>query len=89
MPMSEEKRNRIVGAVTVNAVLLIVIIIAVIIYQIVEISVLSKRRAALLDEYNQTLQQLEDSEDWLDEYYLKQDEIMYILALQNGYKPAG
>jgi predicted PurR-regulated permease PerM len=85
--MSEEKRNRIIGAITVNAVLLIVIIFAVIIYQIVEISILSAKRKELLNEYAKTMQELQESEDWLDQFNLKQDEVMYILAIQNGYKP--
>jgi predicted PurR-regulated permease PerM len=85
--MSEQKRNRIIGAITVNAVLLIVIIFAVIIYQIVEISILSAKRKELLNEYAKTMQELQESEDWLDQFNLKQDEVMYILAIQNGYKP--
>jgi predicted PurR-regulated permease PerM len=85
--VNEEKRNRIIAAVTVNAVLLIVIILAVIIYQIVEISILSARRKELLQEYAKTMQELEESEDWLDQFNLKQDEVMYILAIQNGYTP--
>jgi cell division protein FtsI/penicillin-binding protein 2 len=83
--MKTEKRNRIIAAVTVNAVLLIVIFVAVLIYQIVEISILSARKKALTEEYNNVMQELEDSEDWLDEFNLNQEGIMYILALQNGY----
>jgi cell division protein FtsI/penicillin-binding protein 2 len=83
--MKNEKRNRIIAAVTVNAVLLIVIFVAVLIYQIVEISILSARKKALTDEYNSVVEELEQSEDWLDEFNLNQEGIMYILALQNGY----
>jgi predicted PurR-regulated permease PerM len=85
--VNEEKRNRIIAAITINAVLLIVIIFAVIIYQIVEISVLSAKRKALLEEYAATMQELEESEDWLEQFNLKQDEVMYILAIRNGYTP--
>lgn len=42
--MKEEKRDRVVAAITVNAVLLVFILLAVIIAQIVQISVLSRRK---------------------------------------------
>lgn len=48
--MSEEKRNKIVAAFTVNAILLIFIILAVLIAQIVEISVLKRRKAEAFAE---------------------------------------
>ena len=44
---NEEKRKRIIAAFTVSGVILIVILFAVVIYQIVEISVLSERRSKL------------------------------------------
>ena len=70
--MEEEKRNKIVAAVTINAIILIFIIVAVIIYQIVTISVLNKRKRELWAEYYRLEQKLADAEDILDR--LKYDE---------------
>ena len=70
--MGEEKRNKVVAAVVVNAVLLVFIIVAVLIAQIVQISVLKRRKAALLDEYYRLEQQLEESQDML--YRLETEE---------------
>ncbi|MDE7075704.1 MAG: hypothetical protein K2O62_00085 [Clostridia bacterium] len=64
--MGEEKRNKVIAAVVVNAVLLVFIIVAVLIAQIVQISVLKRRKAELLDEYYSLVQQLEESQDMLD-----------------------
>ncbi|MDE7162701.1 MAG: hypothetical protein K2O44_01305 [Clostridia bacterium] len=64
--MGEEKRNKVVAAVVVNAVLLVFIIVAVLIAQIVQISILKRRKAALLDELYQLEQQYEESTDLLD-----------------------
>lgn len=61
--MNEEKRNRIIGAVTVNAVLLIVIIIAVVVYQIVMISVLSSQKKDLLEDVARLQQEYQEAED--------------------------
>jgi cell division protein FtsI/penicillin-binding protein 2 len=83
--VNEQKRNRIVAAFTVNAVLLIVIIFAVIIYQIVEISILSTRKKELTEEYNRLSQQYEQSVDDLEKLNLEDQ--LYILAIQLGYTP--
>lgn len=79
--MREEKRNKIVAAITVNTVLLVFILVAIVIAQIVQISVLNRRKqdlqatfAALMKEkeYAQTMEeQLEVDEKfqkWLLEY---------------------
>lgn len=84
---NEEKRKRIIAAVTVAGVILIVILFAVVIYQIIEISVLSERRNRLREEYKNTLEQIVEGNDWLENYELNEDAIMYQLALQNGYRP--
>ncbi len=81
---NEEKRKRIIAAFTVSGVILIVILFAVVIYQIVEISVLSERRSKLRQEYEQTLERIEEGSEWLENYELNKDAIMYQLALQNG-----
>lgn len=64
--MGEEKRNKIVAATVVNAVLLVFIIAAVLIAQIVQISVLKRRKAALLEEYYRLERELEESQSTLD-----------------------
>lgn len=84
---NEEKRKRIIAAFTVSGVILIVILFAVVIYQIVEISVLSERRSKLRQEYEQILDRIEEGSEWLENYELNKDAIMYKLALQNGYRP--
>lgn len=64
--INEEKRNKITAAITINAVLLVFILVAVVIAQIVSIGVLTKRRNKLVSEEEQLQQQLEESEDVLD-----------------------
>ncbi len=77
--MSEEKRNRIIAAVTVNAVVLIFIIVAVIIYQIVTISVLNNRKRELYEEKARIERQYDDATDILER--LQNDE-EYLAVLQ-------
>ncbi len=64
--MSEEKRNKIIAAVTVNAIILIFIIVAVIIYQLVTISALNNRKKDLYEELYRIEQKYEDAEDILE-----------------------
>lgn len=64
--MGEEKRNKVIAAATINAILLVFILIAVIIAQVVEISVKRNRKNALLQEYNQLVQQYDESKAALD-----------------------
>lgn len=75
--MREEKRNKIIAAFVVNAILLVFIILGVLIAQIVEISVLTRRKNELLEDYNQTLEALERLEDLRDNLEGQSDE--YIL----------
>lgn len=49
--MREEKHNKVVAAITVNAVLLVFILVAIIIAQIVQISVLNRRKQELRETY--------------------------------------
>ena len=85
---NEEKRKRIMAAVTVTGIVLIVILFAVVIYQIVDICVLKARRDRLRQEYEYTLTQISEADDWLENYRLNQDAVLYRLALLNGYRPA-
>lgn len=86
--MNEEKKNRIVAAVTVASVMLVVVLVAVVIYQIVDICMLQARKVQLEKEYEEVVQQIEDSEDLMERIDLEYDEVMYILAFKNGYRPA-
>ncbi len=85
--MQDEKKNRIIAAATVAAVTLIVILFAIVVYQIIDISILKSRRARLEAEYNQVLEQVEEGGDWLEQFELNEDKILYQLALQYGYRP--
>lgn len=64
--MNEEKRNRIAVAITINAVLLVFIIVAVLIAQIVQMATLSRRKKELLAQYDELVQELDDREDVLE-----------------------
>ncbi|HBN12741.1 MAG TPA: hypothetical protein DD415_03905 [Clostridiales bacterium] len=66
--MNEEKRNRILAAVTVNVILLIVILAAVVIYQLVEITSISRRRAQIEDKIAVYRTQTENAQNTLDYY---------------------
>ncbi len=74
--MTQEKRNRIISAVTVNAVILIFILAAVAIYQIVDMTVISRRYKNLKAQYteytdniNATLDYYKSAEGLLDKAY--------------------
>ena len=79
--MSEEKRNKIIAAVTVNAIILVFIIVAVIIYQIVEISVLNARKKALYEELYSVQLKYEHAEDILDRLQNDDEFLRIILEL--------
>lgn len=78
--MGEEKRNKVVAAITINAILLIFIIIAVLIAQIVQISVLRRRKNALINEYNTLVNERDNLEDFIDKY--EKDEAIRQLILE-------
>ena len=84
---NEEKRKRIIAAFTVSGVILIVILFAVVIYQIIDICVLKARRDRLQQEYAYILSEIDEGNGWLENYELNEDAILYKLALQNGYRP--
>lgn len=85
--MQDEKKKRIIAAATVAAVLLVVILFAVVVYQIIDISVLKSRKARLETEYSNILEQIDEGGDWLEQFELNEDKILYQLALQYGYRP--
>lgn len=61
--MNPHKRNRLIAAAVVNIVLLLVILVAIMIYQIVEICVLDKRRDELKSQIEQYQENIKDEED--------------------------
>lgn len=82
--MDEQKKNRLAAAITVNVILLIVILAAVIVYQIVEIAMVNAKRNQIVAEINEYEQKIEQSEDALD--YLKSEQYLLDLAFQLGYR---
>ncbi len=81
--MSEEKKNKIAAAFTVNAVLLLVIIVAVLIYQMVQITSLSTQKQQIEQQIVQLEGEIEESKDMLEYYKLEQTIIE--LAYKNKY----
>lgn len=84
--MAEEKRNRIIAAVTINLIILLAILAAVAIYQLVDIAVLSRRRDKLSSEVENYVQLTQKAENSY-EYYQSYD---YLLdkAYEYGFVPA-
>lgn len=87
--MSEEKRNRITVAVTINAVLLVFILFAVVIAQIVTIGVMKNRAEQIRQESEEIQKQIDEELDELakleqDEQYRKSQAQQLII---NGYRP--
>lgn len=82
--MTKEKANRIAAAVTVNVVLLIVVLVAVVVYQMVQITVIERRRNEIINQINYYEQQIEESEDYLK--YLQSEEALRDLAFEYGYR---
>lgn len=81
--MTEEKRNRIAAAITVNVILLIAIIFCIAVYQIVEISVLNARRVKIIQDINYYQEQIEKGQDALD--YYQSSEYLLFKAYELGY----
>ena len=66
--MAEEKRNRIIAAVTANVILLMVILVAVVIYQLVDLTVISRRRSDIKQQIEYYVTETEKNEKTLDYY---------------------
>lgn len=66
--MDEEKRNRVAVAVVINTILLVFILVAVLIAQVVQISFLKHRKAALISELQTLTQQVEVREDFIEKF---------------------
>ena len=81
--MTQEKLRKVVTAVTVAATALFVFLLAVIVYQVVTMCVLTKREKEL-EEENKKLQQQID-ENTLDAEYYESIMGKEWLAFQNGF----
>ncbi len=84
--MNDEKRRRIIAAITVNAVILIFIIVSVIIYQIVQICVLSARRRELLEELEYCNREYEASKELENALTSEEDKDALIQAIIGQYQ---
>ncbi len=81
--MDEQKRFKMAAAITVNVILLVVILTAVIIYQLVAIGVGNSQKKALQTELARYEQDLKQSEKDLE--YLKSEQYLLDQALKLGY----
>lgn len=84
--MTEEKRCRLIAAVTVNLILLLAILTAVLIYQLV---VLTNRRALynqIRSEIEYYQQKTEESEDYLER--LQSEEYLMSKLFEYGWHNA-
>ncbi len=81
--MTEEKRNRILAAVTVNVILLIAILAAVIIYQIIEIKIVSRNREEIIKKIEYLQNETDKTENTLD--YYQSYEGLLELAYKYGF----
>ena len=81
--MEEEKRNRVAAAITVNAIILAVVLVAVLVYQIITLAVVSARKRWYLAEIEKYEKLLQQSESDLE--YLQSEQYLLELALQYGY----
>ena len=86
--LTEQKKNRIAAAITVNAVILIVILVAVVIYQLAVIVRTANQVKQLEEEYERYEKLLKEGEIELDELeeMLGSDQQLLYLALKNGYE---
>ena len=81
--MTDEKRNRIIAAVTVNVILLIAVLAAVIIYQLIFIKIASRERDDLKTQIKSYEDKI-DKDNKTYEYYTTYDGLVD-LAYQYGF----
>ena len=81
--MEEQRRIRMAAAITVNVILLIAILTAVIIYQLISIGLGNAQRKALQKEISEYEQKVEQGEKDLD--YLKSEQFLLDKAFEMGY----
>ncbi len=81
--MNESKRNKMVAAITVNVIILIAVLVSVVIYQLVDIYVLTSRRDKLKAEINDIQHKIETTQDTLE--YYKSESYLLDKAFELGY----
>lgn len=81
--MTEEKRNRIIGAFTVTVILLIAILTAILIYQLVVIVSINKQKKYIEGEIYRYTELTKESEDKLE--YLESEEHLWEELIANDY----
>lgn len=82
--MTVEKRNRLVAAVTVNVILLIFILAAVVVYQLVVIATASAELKQIKEDIGYYEQLIEESESNLE--YLNSYENLLKEAMKRNYR---
>jgi len=78
--MTEEKRKRIIVAITVGVVILVFVLIAVVIAQLVQISVLNRRKKELQQQLTAYFATYKTLDDWQAD--IKEDEEAYAWFLE-------
>lgn len=81
--MTEEKRNRIIGAFTVTVVLLVAILAAILTYQLVVIVSINKQKKFIEGEIKRYERLTEEAEDYLE--YLESPEHLWEELIANDY----
>ncbi len=81
--MNESKRNKMVAAITVNVIILIAVLVSVVIYQLVDIYVLTSRRDKLKAEISDIKQKIATTQDTLE--YYKSESYLLDKAFELGY----
>ena len=80
--MTSQKRNRLIAAATVNAVLLLLILVGIMVYQLVTIFVLNKNNTDLENQISQTNGNIENMKNDIE--YYKTDEGLIGLMIEYG-----
>ena len=81
--MEEQRRIRMAAAITVNVILLIAILTAVILYQLISIGIGSSQKKALEKEIDEYTQKVEQEEKNLE--YLKSEQFLLDYLFKHGY----
>ena len=66
--MTSQKRNRLAAAVTVNVVILLVVLVAVMVYQLVTIFILKDRKNELEEQITDYYQEIESMSEDINYY---------------------
>lgn len=80
--MNVQKRNRLIAAGTVTVVLLLVVLVAILIYQLVAIVNLNNRKQQLQEEYEQLIEDIDQGRNDIE--YYSNLENLFEFALGHG-----